>query len=176
MNLLEHYRTAMKGQYEAALQTLNQCVELCPADHWDKPVAQNPFCECVFHALFFADLYLGNDTASLREQEFHRKHPEIFRDYEELEDCVPVALYDRVMIDQYAKFVAQKAHVVLDSESEESLAQTVGFEWLDIRRAEMHPYNIRHIQHHAAQLILKLRLGTQADPNWYRTASNQSHD
>ena len=33
-------------------------------------------------------------------------------------------------------------------------------------RAELHLYNIRHIQHHAAQLILRLRLDTDVDIPW----------
>ena len=174
MSLLVDYRTAMAGQYEAALRTLMQCVEMCPTHLWNEPVAKNPFCECVFHALFYADLYLGQDVASLREQEFHQSHPEIFRDYEELENREPKLLYDVEMITEYFKFVAEKMEFVVSSETEETLAQPVDFEWLEIRRIEMHPYNIRHIHHHAAQLILKLRLESEANPIWYRTRQVRS--
>jgi len=33
-------------------------------------------------------------------------------------------------------------------------------------RAELHIYNIRHIQHYAAQLSLRLRLDTEVDIPW----------
>ena len=173
MTLISSYRTAMIGQYEAALQTLQQSVETCPEDLWNTPVANHPFCECVFHALFFADLYLGPDVESLKSQEFHQTHPEIFRNYEELANRPPKLLYDTNMIEKYFAFVQQKLAVVLEQETEESLALPVGFDWLDIDRAELHPYNIRHIQHHAAQLNLKLRLNAHADPRWYRSGCVQ---
>ena len=169
MSLINGYRKAVVGQYEAALATLMQCVDLCPEEMWNEPVAKNAFCESVFHALIFGDLYLGNEVSELREQKFHQEHPEIFRDYEELEDRVPTLTYDKEMVRTYHEFVAKKATEVLSQETEDSLSQIVGFEWLDITRAEMHLYNIRHIQHHAAQLILKLRLETESDPRWFRS-------
>jgi hypothetical protein len=33
-------------------------------------------------------------------------------------------------------------------------------------RAELHVYNIRHIQHHSAQLIMRLRLDCDVDVPW----------
>ncbi len=169
MSLLQTYRTATIRQYRAAIATLMQCVDLCPDELWEQPLAKNSFSECVFHALFFGDLYLGKNMAALREQAFHKEHPEIFRDYEELEDREPKLLYDREMLKAYSQFVDQKVADVLNAETETTLGESVGFEWLDITRAEMHPYNIRHIQHHAAQLILKLRQETDVDPKWFRS-------
>lgn len=168
MSFLQVYRTATISQYRAAIATLMQCVDLCPDAMWEKPVAKNSFSESAFHALLFGDLYLGKDSDALREQPFHKDHPEIFRDYEELEDRAPQLLYSRSMLKDYSQFVEQKVVDVMNAETETSLAEAVGFEWLDITRAEMHPYNIRHIQHHAAQLILKLRLNTDVDPKWFR--------
>ena len=167
--MIDLYRSAMIGQYEGALFTLKHCADLCPDNLWEAPVSLHSFSECVFHPLFFGDLYLGKNVAELREQAFHKEHPEIFRDYEEMEDRIPQLLYTHEMIDTYFEFVRQKVHDVLNSETPESLAEPVGFEWLDFARAEMHPYNIRHIHHHAAQLSLKLRLETDENPRWFRS-------
>ena len=90
--MLELYRASMIGQYEAAIATLSQCADLCPDELWNRPVAKHPFCESIFHALFFGDLYLGQNVESIREQPFHQDHPEIFRNYEELEFRLPVLL------------------------------------------------------------------------------------
>lgn len=169
MSVVDEYRKAVIGQYEAALATLMQCVDICPDENWHQPVANNSFCESVFHALFFGDLYLGKDVAAVRKQSFHQDHPEIFRDYEELEDRPPQLKYDKKMVRRYHQFLVSKVHEVLAAETEESLSEPVGFPWLDISRTEMHIYNIRHIHHHAAQLILKLRLQTDTDPQWFRS-------
>ena len=173
--MIEVYRKAMIGQYEAALFTLKDTTDICPDEMWNAPVSDNAFCECVFHALFFGGLYLGPNVEALRQQAFHLEHPEIFRDYEEMEDRKPELLYDRQMIETYFAFVHAKMLEVMAAETEASLAEPVGFPWLDIARTEMHPYNIRHLHHHAAQLSLKLRLETDLNPKWVKSGqSNKS--
>ena len=44
-----------------------------------------------------------------------------------------------------------------------------GFEWCRFSRGELHLYNIRHIQHHAAQLSMRLRLDAKAQVPWVGT-------
>ncbi len=44
-----------------------------------------------------------------------------------------------------------------------------GFERLPFSRAELHISNIRRIQHHAAQLSLRLRLDANTDIPWVKT-------
>ncbi|KPJ52053.1 hypothetical protein AMJ39_08795 [candidate division TA06 bacterium DG_24] len=41
-----------------------------------------------------------------------------------------------------------------------------GFPWLPFNRFELHLYNIRHIQHHAGQLIERLRSQGVTDFEW----------
>ena len=41
-----------------------------------------------------------------------------------------------------------------------------GFFWRESSRAELHVYNLRHIQHHAAQLGLRFQLAGGAPLEW----------
>ena len=41
--------------------------------------------------------------------------------------------------------------------------------WLPFARAELYVYNIRHIRHHAAQLILRLKSSADMDVPWARS-------
>ena len=59
-----------------------------------------------------------------------------------------------------------KAVVVMQSETQASLETEASWKWQKTSRAEMHVYNIRHIQHHAAQLILRLRLDHSIEMPW----------
>jgi hypothetical protein len=55
------------------------------------------------------------------------------------------------------------------AETEQSLRAACKFAWLarlSMSRAELHVYNIRHIQHHAAKLSLRLRLDYGLDIRW----------
>jgi hypothetical protein len=167
--MLDTLKELIARQFEAALCTLNACIEQCPADAWDAPIANLAFCQAAFHALFYADCYLGLNTEALRQQVFHRDNPEFFRDYEELEDRKQQQMYDRESILAYMAFCRRKASEVIAAETAETLQARCGFDWLPFSRAELHVYNIRHIQHHAAQLILRLRLSHDLDIPWARS-------
>ena len=167
--MLDTWKQMTANQFNAALSTLNKCIEECTDEGWDGPVANMVFCQVVFHALFFADCYLGRDGRDFLEQDFHREHPEYFRDYEKMEDRPQKLLYDRPTTLLYMEHCRQKAPHVIGAETAESLKATSGFHWLPFSRAEVYVYNIRHIQHHAAQLSLRLRLNAGTDIPWARS-------
>ena len=153
-------------QFEASLCTVGHCLAVCPAELWQKRVAKFPFSQSVFHTLFFTDFYLEPNDESLREQPFHREHASLFGDYEQLQDREPVSTYDKQPLLMYLDFCCNKARRVVAEETEQSLAARADFKRCDCTRAELHVYNIRHIQHHAAQLILRLRQETDIDIPW----------
>lgn len=156
------------SQFEAALCTLSVCIDECPEAAWDAPVANLAFCQAVFHTLFYADFHLGHNAESLRQQPFHRANEAFFRDYEELEDRKQELFYDKPSIAAYMKFCRRKASEVIAAETADTLSARCGFERLSFSRAELHIYNIRHIQHHSAQLSLRLRLDANTNIPWVR--------
>ena len=167
--MLDALQELITNQFEAALCTLSACIDECSEAAWDAPVANLAFCQVVFHTLFYADCYLGQNTESLRQQSFHRDNETFFRDYEELEDRKQKLLYDKPSIKTYLEFCRHKASEVVATETAATLKARCGFEWLPISRAELHIYNIRHIQHHAAQLSLRLRLDADTNIAWVKS-------
>lgn len=165
--MLEIYQAATISQYESALRTLTLCINSCDDATWDGDVAQCPYSQSLFHALFFADLYLERSPESFRQQAYHRQHIELFGDYEQLENRVAVQTYSRAALHDYIIFCRDKARTVVAAETAVTLAERTGFSWLDFPRAELHVYNIRHLIHHAAQLSMRLRLNAtqQTDSN-----------
>ena len=157
------------GQYEATFGTLNNIVNSCPDDVWEGKVANNPFSESAFHALFFADVYLGETVESVKDQDFHRQHRDQFDGYEELEFKTPVKQYSRAFVLKYLQHCRDKAAQALNGTTAEFLAQDTSIEWHDLSRTEMHIYNIRHLQHHCAQLIMRMRLDSDVHIGWYRS-------
>lgn len=165
--MLATYRQLVINQYDAVLAGLNFCVDRCPDALWDASVDRQPFCQIAFHALFYGDVYLGFGEEGLREQPFHLEHPDDFRDYEELEDREPVLLYGRDFIKQYIQHCRAKAAATVAAETEEILAGPSGFERRTFTRAEMHIYNIRHLQDHMAQLNGYLAAQTGIQIPWF---------
>lgn len=164
--MIETTKRLLASQYEASLCTLGHCIVRCPDKLWNARVAKFQFCQVAFHTLFFADYYLESDPESLRRQPFHLANPSLFADYEELLDREPVMLYEKPQIETYLAFCRKKAVTTMASETGESLCAPVKFPRKSFSRAELHVYNIRHIQHHAAQLILRLRLDSDVDVPW----------
>jgi hypothetical protein len=167
--MLDIVKTLIVNQFEAAVSTLNACIVKCPEAAWNAPVANYKFCQVAFHTLFYADYYLGVTEEDFRREPFHTENAHVFRDYEELEPRAPVLLYERPWISTYLQYCRQRCHDVVAAETAESLAAKTKFPRKSFSRAEGHVYNIRHIQHHAAQLILRLRIDSQIDMPWFRS-------
>lgn len=167
--MLDHFIALIISQYLAALKTLEHCTLRCPREQWSGNVANKPFSQTAFHTLFFADLYLGNSIEEMKSQAFHQDREE-FWGYEELEKLPSTKTYSQDFIEEYGVFCAAKVRSVLENETEASLQSESGIPWQEISRAELHTYNIRHIQHHAAQLILRLRLDSDVDVPWVKTS------
>ncbi len=167
--MIDIWKNATLNQFHASLYTLKTCIDQCPDDTWDAMVANLAFCQAVFHAVFYADCYLSHDTDEFLAQDFHRDHPDFFRTYEEMEDRKQELLYDRPTILLYVHHCNDKAAQFIAAETTDSLKAPCGFYWLPICRAELYTYNTRHIQHHAAQLSLRLRLNAGIDIPWVRS-------
>ncbi len=167
--MIETFKRLVTNQFEASLCTLGHCIEKCPDALWDVRVARHPFCQVAFHTLIYVDFYLGSDAESLQNQPFHLANPQFFGDYEQLEDREPVSLYERPPIRAYLEFCRRKAVATIAAETNETLCAPAKFARKNFSRAELHVYNIRHIQHHAAQLIMRLRLDSDVDIPWIGT-------
>jgi hypothetical protein len=167
--MLTTLKELLAHQYEASLCTLNFAIVRCPDASWHERVANWKYCQAVFHAVFFADYYLSptEDKEAFKRQPFHLENKDVFRDYEELEDRPQVLLYEKPWMLGYVQNVRRKAQQTIESEAaSEALGGPSGFSWRKCTRAELHVYNIRHIQHHAAQLALRLRLDANIDVPW----------
>jgi len=166
--MLDTLKELLAHQFEASLCTLNFAITRCPEANWCQNIAKWKFCQAAFHTVFFADVYLhpSDDVESIKGQPFHLEHKDIFRDYEEMEPRLQVLLYEKPFVLSYLQFARRKAQETISRESAEILAGPSGFAWRKCSRAELHVYNIRHIQHHAAQLALRLRLDTEVDVPW----------
>lgn len=169
--MFEIVKEMLAHQYHAALQMMEMCIESCPESNWNTPVGSLTFNQVAFHALFFTDYYLGKNEAEFREQQYHRDHGDFFRTYEELEDRRQELQYDRNGIRDYLSHCRQKMSDALAAETACTLAAPSGFPRREFSRAELHVLNIRHLQHHTAQLSLRLRLDAAVEIPWSGSVS-----
>ena len=154
------------SQFQATLRMMQSAIDACPDDLWDSPVANNPFCQSVFHALFYTDYYLCHSPDTLRQEAFHRENDAAFRDYEELQGRVPGFKYEREFVIRYLAHIRSKLELVLSEETDASLSVRCQFPRREFSRAELYVYYLRHLAHHAGQLSLRLRQVTGKGVSW----------
>lgn len=168
--MLETMKSLISNQMKAGLDTLKYCIEICPDSEWQKAHKDAPFSQVAFHTLFYADFYLGKDSVPFKEQSFHTSHIDIFKDYEEMEDKIPQNLYEKQFCFDYLTHCITKLKTTVEAETKETLAGESGINFRKITRAELYIYNLRHIQHHAAQLGLRIQLVTGKEMPWFSGA------
>jgi hypothetical protein len=166
-------RSALVGQYGAALSMLRGCVENVDSAIWLGAVGKFPFWHVAYHTLYYTDLYLSQDEEAFRPQTFHRDGynflgPQPWAPGMRVVADLP---FDKAMLITYLDAARVKAKSTVDGETETTLAGPSGFTWLGFTRLESHLYNLRHIQHHCGQLAAVLRSQGDKGVDWVSSES-----
>jgi hypothetical protein len=148
--MIDLYKQATLGQFEAALAILKQCIERCPGELWESQVAELTVQQIAYHTLFFVDFYLTASESDFTLRDVHHVGGD------ESEPVVSPGLDQQATL-EYLAICLEKLRVAIASETEATLQGPSGFHWCKFTRAEMHLYNLRHVQHHAGQLSSHLR-------------------
>jgi hypothetical protein len=149
-------------QFGAAIDMLENALLACPDALWSDRARKPEFWYVVFHTTFFLDLYLSDSDVGFAA-------PDPFT-LDELDPAglLPERVYTKQELRTYLAHGRKKCRQTIEALTDEKMRQRCGFEWLDISVAEVLLYNMRHIQHHAAQLNLILRQTTDSAPRWVR--------
>ena len=163
----------LKNQMLASLATLNQCVKNCPDAEWNESHRDAPFSQVLFHTLFYLDYYLSRDVEEFKAQKFHCGHKELFRDYEELEYREAQEIYSRDEIETYIDFCRKKIEGFFGEANERDPLEKTGFRNRTVLEVVID--NTRHVQHHAAQLGLRVQQITGKCLQWVAWGWEQNH-
>jgi len=166
--MIEHMKKIFTGQLEAALAMLNDCVGQCPPEHWDGKIAKYTFWQVAYHTACYGDLYLSPSKEAFRLRNIHPQG------WKEFEEEFPSRRIEKTEILDYIAHCREKAGPAIAAETRETLEGPSGYSWCPFSRAELHVYNIRHVQHHTGQLGVYLRradvsLQKQDALRWVRT-------
>ena len=169
--MIELIRKTFADQFGAALSMLEDCISKCQPENWSAPVAKFPFWHLAYHVLFYTDLYLSPSIADFRPQSFHRENYNFLgrQPFPPFKEVIADQPYDKPMLIDYLKTCRAKVVDIIASETEISLAAPSGFEWLPFPRAQLHLYNLRHIQHHTGALGAFLIRTQGKGANWIGT-------
>ena len=153
-------------QFGAAIDMLENAMHACPDTLWGDRSQHPEFWYVAFHTLFFLDLYSSESDAG-----FAPPAPFTLDEMDE-RGILPDRVYEKHELLKYLVFGRAKCRDTIAMMSDEKADRRCGFDWLDITFAEMLLYNMRHAQHHAAQLHLILRQKTDSAPRWVRKTTH----
>lgn len=154
------WRNVIWPQFGATIDMLENAVVACPDKLWGDRSRRPEYWYLVYHTLFFLDYYLAESEAGF-------KPPAPFT-LEELdpEGILPHRVYSKGELRTYLEHGRNKCRAALSALTDERARHPCGFERRDMTVAELHLYNMRHVQHHTAQLNLILRQTIDSAPDW----------
>ena len=154
------FKELLWQQFGAAIQMLENAIRLCPEELWKDRSRYHEIWYMTFHTLFWLDLYLSGKMEGFRP-------PEPFG-LEELDPkgVLPDRVYTKDEMLDYLEHCRVKCRSVIDALDAESEARPYKFPRCDMPFAELLLYNLRHVQHHTAQLNLLLRQEINDAPRW----------
>ncbi len=157
--------SAVTSQIRAALKMLRSSIEACPDSLWERDTDHNQTWVLAYHTVFFAHLYLSPSQEAFTPFErevrgyagYGRTH---LGDWSELSSEDVLSKADVLT---YCDYVDERVPSLVASTPFDAPS---GFPWLPFSKGETHLYNLRHIQHHAGQLIERLRQEAGIGTDW----------
>ncbi len=159
-------RTILWQQFGAAIDMLENAIHACPDALWGDRARQPQFWYVTYHTLFFLDLYLSDSLEG-----FAPPAPFTLSEIDPA-GVLPDRVYSKSELLGYLQHGRRKGHVRIDGLTEASSVELCRYRWIDLTKTESVLYNLRHVQHHAAQLNLLLRQAGHEVPRWVRRTAD----
>lgn len=153
-------RASLWDQFGATIDMLENAIRACPAGLWGDRTRQPEFWHVAFHTLFYLDFYLSDSG-----QGFAPPAPFTLTELDP-SGILPERVYSKTEVLEYLEHGRRKARARIDALTPEATNQRCEFEWINLTVWESLLYNMRHVQHHAAQLNLLLRQANHPVPRW----------
>lgn len=149
-------------QFGASLDALENAIQLCPEDQWE---TSNNFWYWSYHCLFWLDRYLHMEST-----DYHPPGPFTLSEVDPA-GGLPERVYTKDELLTFLESSRQKARKLLASMTPEYAQSS----WPNKTNRpftvlEILLYNMRHVQHHAAQLNAILRREIDDAPRWVSNA------
>ncbi len=148
-------------QFGAAIDMLENAIKACPLELWE---GKSMFWYKAYHAIFYLDYYLSEPDS------FHPPMPFTLSEFDDT-GKMPERVYSKEELIAYIDFSRVKCFNRIKKFDPENIQDRFKNSYRDYSVFEILIYNLRHVQHHAAQLNLLLRQGNYSVPEWVSRTS-----
>ena len=165
--VIDALKESLWRQFGASIDMLKNAIAAWPEESW---ATHKKFFYNAYHCLVFLDLYLTIPAKELPSAlSFTIGEAE-----EAVDDVIPNRIYSKKELLHYLQASRDKCHDVIAGLTEEQLTQRwIQKEWnMEHEVLELLLYNMRHVQHHAAQLNMLLRQHINDAPAWVSRAKD----
>lgn len=153
-------------QFGASIDMLHNAIKMWPNERWN---TRKKFFYNAYHCLVFLDYYLTYPVAN----DFNSPLPFTLAGdgvtvEDAVDDVIPDKIYSKNELLDYLNASREKCYKVISGLTEENINDR----WIEpsghmnYSVLELLLYNMRHVQHHAAQLNLMLRQEINNAPKW----------
>jgi hypothetical protein len=155
------------NQFGASIDMLINVITNCPDDYF---TTHRRFYYIAFHSTIFLDYYLTIPPTDFSPLLSFTRREAKDRPSEAIDDLIPDKIYDKKELVEYLKKSRAKCKQLIDALTAEKLNER--FTEADEPNAMDYPileiilYNMRHTQHHAAQLNMLLRQDIDKHMEW----------
>lgn len=149
------------GQFGASIDMLENAIKMCPPEFWD---TEKKFWYMSYHCLFWLDYYLTLDPAK-----YEPPHPYTLSEFDP-HGLLPDRTYTKDELLSYLQYSRKKGRDLILNMTEEIANSRWANDYKDCSVLEILLYNMRHVQHHAAQLNMLLRQEIDDAPKWVSVA------
>lgn len=154
------WKAILWRQFGASIDMLENAIIACPDELWRDRSQQPEFWYVVYHTLFFLDLYLSGSVDGFSP-------PAPFTlDEMDPRGILPERVYRKDELQSYLEHGREKCRAVIKALTQQNAQRLCVFGWGEMSFSELLLDNMRHVQHHAAQLNLILRQKTDSAPKW----------
>lgn len=151
-------------QYGASIDMLENAIVACPDNVWGDRTRFPEFWYVTYHTLFFLDYYLHETEASFAPP------PPFTMSELDPAGVMPERVFSKEEMLTYLRHGRNKCRNVIVNMTEDKAREQCPFNRRDITNAGLLLYNMRHVQHHTAQLNLILRQTIDSAPLWVSRA------
>ena len=148
-------------QFGAAIDMLENALVACPQELWN---SGSKFWYTAYHTLFYLDYYLSYEPDS-----FMPPAPFTLSEFDS-SGALPERAYTKQELLNYLQSGRKKCYGLITGLTGENANKRFVNMYMNYSILELLLYNMRHVQHHAAQLNLLLRQNTGNAPKWVSEA------
>jgi len=162
-------RIVLKSQYHAGLAMVREAIERCPDELWLSRTPRNAFWQVAYHTLFYTHLYMLSGVSAFRPWKEHQssvQNPDGIPGDPQPGSTLPLVPepYTRQQALAYWDICDQMVDGAVDALDLHD--PHCGFPWYHMSKLEHQLVNLRHLQHHAAQLADRLRAALDIGVQW----------